>query len=56
MQVQHSGPERVYLVAVGDFVDPKTPVDVPDADAASLIEQGWVKAKKNTPAPAEKED
>ena len=51
MKVQHSGPERVYLAPFGDFVEPGTPVEVPDAVGQSLIEQGWAPKPANPKTP-----
>ncbi len=41
MKVTHTGPERVYLPAHGDWVEPGDTVDVDDEAGVSLIEQGW---------------
>lgn len=58
MKVVNKGPERVYLAASGDFVDPGEEVEVPDADGASLIAQGWGQPKPpaKPKTPPSKED
>lgn len=62
MQVTNPG-NRVFLACVGDFVDAGAPVEVPDADGVSLVEQGWKPTKPKPkrvvdaePATAEQED
>lgn len=56
-----TAPARVYLVALGDWVEGD--IDVPDDVGASLLEQGWKPAKSKPkrvvdaePATAEQED
>lgn len=45
MNVQHTGPEPVYLPAVGDWVEPRQMVEVTEEEGQSLVDQGWVSAR-----------
>lgn len=54
MNVQHTGPEPVYLPAVGDWVEPRQTVEVTDEVAASLVDQGWFQAGGVVPGPKSK--
>lgn len=57
MLLAYPGPEDgVFLPATGLQCRRGVPVEVPDGDAPSLLEQGWTRAKaskKVTPDPPE---
>jgi hypothetical protein len=54
MNVQHTGPEPVYLPAVEDWVKPRHMVDVPEDVGQSLVDQGWTSARSKAAKKAAK--
>jgi hypothetical protein len=40
-----NGPERVWLVALDRWVEPREEVEVPEDVGNSLVDQGWVSAR-----------